>query len=103
MTAVSEQRERQLINLLSNRSPNYEALRNGDNKWFVDDKWNASMGSLFSWQCDDKNSTDQGQGATPKGEFNEDTVKAVTSMNCAIGHRYPLMIIEKNIPSILFN
>ena len=58
MTTVSEQREKQLSALLNNRTPNYGTLRDGGNKWFIDDQWNASMGSLFAWQCDDKNATD---------------------------------------------
>ena len=102
MTAVSEKRESHLASLLENRNPNYNTLIEQWNKWYNNDKWDASLWSLFSWQCKDTDGSSGGWG-TPKWEFDAETVEIVVGTNCAIGHRYPLMIIERNIPSLFFN
>ena len=102
MTTVSEKRESHLASLLENRNPNYNTLIEQWNKWYNNDKWDASLWSLFSWQCKDTDGASGGWG-TPKWEFDAETVEIVVGTNCAIGHRYPLMIIERNIPSLFFN
>lgn len=102
MTTVSIPRERHLSSLLVQRMPAYSELATQANPYFPDNRWNASLWSVFSWQCDDS-VEGEGAGAAPQGTFTPATVTAVTSINCPIGHRFPLIITEKNIPSSFFN
>jgi hypothetical protein len=103
---VSEQRGKLLWNLLNTRThtPSYSTLTTpGSNSYFPDWKWNASMGDVFTWKCADINSGSQLQWywATPIG-FDTNTNTAVEDIACPAGHTYPLMIIEKLLPSSFF-
>ena len=105
MTSVSDQRASHLIKLLGTRNPDYGSLaESGWNNYFVNNTWTASLGDVFSWQCDDTNTWSvNGAGAQPQGSFNPDTVDAVVQTNCAVWHRFPLVITDKSIPSVFFN
>ncbi len=110
LTSVSTQRIKHIENVLATRPPDmlYSQLSlSGNNAYFPGNTWNASMGDLFSWRCADTTQTGSqaqtgGFGAYPIGTFDSDTITAVTSISCPLWHRYPLTIIEKNIPSNFF-
>lgn len=109
MTSVSSQRASHLINLLSNREPNYATLAaSGWNSYFTDNTWTASLWDVFSWHCDDTNTwavegLNNGAWARPQGVFDQNTIDAVVATNCPIWHRFPLVITDKRIPSAFFN
>lgn len=118
-TAVSEKRIQHLQDLMNDRTPNYEYFTHNEDLglYFRDKVRSAGMGDIFAWWCSDTlvwwtiiinnwvSTTTWwiSVWAEPLWEFNDDTRKAVTSIQCPIWHRYPLMIIEKNIPTLFFN
>jgi hypothetical protein len=110
-TTVSEKREKLLWNLLNNtRVPSYTTLTSTSNPYFVNSRWNASMGDIFAWKCADITTTwaqaqTGGMGAypiMPAGWFDVNTINAVRAISCPPGHRYPLVIIEKTLNSSFF-
>jgi hypothetical protein len=54
------------------------------------------MEEIFSFGC-----TDAGSGSILSGFTDNTTISAVQSISCPAGHTYPLMIVEKNIPTLL--
>ncbi len=110
LTNVSTQRIKHIENVLATRPPDMlyiQLTATGSNTYFPNNTWNASMWDLFAWRCADTTQTwSQSQtawfGAYPVWVFDTDTITAVKSISCPLGHRYPLTIVEKNIPSNFF-
>lgn len=101
-TTVSEPRENLLRSLMSNRQPDYSELKNNSYLWgyFIDHKWNASMEDMFTRRCADSWTG----GIAPTGDFSTTTKGLAQSISCLTSQdKYPLIIIEKNIPSLFFN
>ena len=67
MTTVSNQRIKHLTSLLEGRLLTYQELSAPQrNNYFKNNTWDASLGSVFSWQCDDKANNGMGQGEKPQ-------------------------------------
>ncbi len=106
LTSVSGQRDKHLSALLWDRNPSYGSLIDTPNFYYPENVWNASLGDLFSWQCSDTANDGAGGGTALGIEdwlFSSDTIETIESIDCPVGHRYPLMIIDKQIPSLFFN
>jgi hypothetical protein len=99
-TTVSAKREKLLEKLLQSRWHTFGMLKNTPNEYFINNQWSASMGDIFSWRCDDTNNN--GVWALPIGTFTVSTINAITQTPCPPGHRYPLAIIEKKLPTLFF-
>lgn len=114
MTVVSELRENQIKFLLASsttRSYTYTDLTQDDNKFFEEEKRDASLSSIFSWHCESIQQDDPWDtewtgalayvAASPKGFTDSNITGAVMSIPCS-SNNYPLTIIDKNIPSFFF-
>lgn len=66
------------------------------NTTFPSSTWSPSMEEIFSFVC-----TDDGSWFILSGFTDTDTITAVQSISCPLGHVYPLMVVEKNIPTLL--
>jgi hypothetical protein len=99
-------REKQISNLLSTRFPTYQSIvRTWENPYFWDDyTWNATIGDTFSWECSNITTWEETLwfGRTPIWIFSEGTIAAVRSIPCPPWHLYPLIIIEKSLPTSFF-
>jgi hypothetical protein len=112
-TTVSAQREKLLRTLIDTRNPSYDDISTNQYLWkfFSTNKWNAGMWEIFARRCADTTITwSNGQtgwmGAypiMPANGFDTSTINSIRSIQCPAWHRYPLMIIEKNIPTLFFN
>lgn len=106
MTSVSIQREKQLAQVLQSPRvwPSYIELTTTANPYFINNRWNASMGDVFAWKCADISTGGQvaWYGANPVWLFDANTINAVRSIPCPPWHRYPLSIIEKSLPTSFF-
>lgn len=109
-TTVSSQRIKLLTNLMATRATTYNDFVANSLLWsyFEDGQWNASMENLFNWKCATTTIPliqTWGMGALPigSGPFTQTTLDAVRSISCPTASEwYPLVIIEKNIPTQFF-
>jgi hypothetical protein len=105
LTTVSDKRMTQLKTLLNTEGrvwPNYSSL-SGANSYFGLGR-TPSLWHVFSWRCYTEGTWALlGFWIPPIGSFEESTVDAVKSITCPQGHEYPLMIIERDIPTSFFN
>ncbi len=92
-TSVSTQRVWFLQTKIPERSTLQGSQYGETFPWWV---WSPSMEEIFSFGC-----TDAGSGSILSGFTDSSTISAVQSISCPVGHQYPLMIVEKNIPTLL--
>ena len=98
-TTVSEKREKFLQNLLNTRYPNYYQIATW-NTYFPNWRWNASMGDVFAWKCNDRDINSIWEN--PVWVFNTGTINAVIQTQCPVWQIYSLTIIEKTLNSSFF-
>lgn len=105
-TTASDKRILQLQSTLSNRprSPSIATLLITPNTYFPNGQWTPSIGDVFSWKCADISTWWQIQWywSNPIGSFDAVTVETIRASACPPGHRYPLMLIEKLLPTSFF-
>ncbi len=111
LSTVSTQRNKQLVQLLSSREPNFASLStSGANTYFPDNTWNASLGDLFSRKCDPIKGSAANNGISDGipgvsswtiALMDNNTKAAIKDSLCPAGQRYPLTIVQKQLQTQL--